>query len=149
MLSEELKQEIQGAYRHFLAAKSLRPRTGQRLMIAHIARVLANIKRNQDWQRSGGDHLCVIEAGTGTGKTLGYALAAIPVARERNKTLVIATATVALQEQILYRDLPDILAHSGLQCEPGQGPASLPLSVQAGSTALGRRRPGTAAIVPG
>ncbi len=114
MLSSELKDEIQQAYRQFLNAKELRARYGQRLMIAHIARGLAGIKYNQDGHRVGGDHLCVIEAGTGTGKTLGYALAAIPVARARNKTLVIATATVALQEQILHRDLPDILQHSGL-----------------------------------
>ncbi len=114
MLSDALKDEIQGAYRAFLTSKGLRARLGQRLMIAHIARVLGGIKRNQDHQRSGGDHLCVVEAGTGTGKTLAYALAAIPIARECDKTLVIATATVALQEQILQRDLPDILRHSGL-----------------------------------
>lgn len=114
MLSDALKEEIQGAYRAFLSSKNLRARLGQRLMIAHIARVLGGIKRNQDHQRSGGDHLCVVEAGTGTGKTLAYALAAIPIARECDKTLVIATATVALQEQILQRDLPDILQHSGL-----------------------------------
>lgn len=114
MLTEDLKQEIQDAYRQFLAAKSLRPRTGQRLMIAHIARMLGGIKRNQEFLRSGGDHLCAIEAGTGTGKTLAYCLAAIPVAKALDKTLVVATATVALQEQILFRDLPDILEHSGL-----------------------------------
>ncbi|WP_372864361.1 ATP-dependent DNA helicase DinG [Spongiibacter sp.] len=114
MLNAELKEQIQGAYRQFLNSKSLRPRLGQRLMIAHIARVLGGVKRNQDHQRSGGDHLCVVEAGTGTGKTLAYALAAIPIARACDKTLVIATATVALQEQILQRDLPDILQHSGL-----------------------------------
>ena len=114
VLSDDLKAQIQGAYRQFLNSKSLKPRLGQRLMIAHIARVLGGIKRNQEHLRSGGDHLCVVEAGTGTGKTLAYALAAIPIAREANKTLVIATATVALQEQILQRDLPDILQHSGL-----------------------------------
>ncbi|MGB1906315.1 MAG: ATP-dependent DNA helicase DinG, partial [Spongiibacter sp.] len=80
MLSDALKDEIQGAYRAFLTSKGLRARLGQRLMIAHIARVLGGIKRNQDHQRSGGDHLCVVEAGTGTGKTLAYALAAIPIA---------------------------------------------------------------------
>ncbi|AKH68726.1 DNA helicase, Rad3 [Spongiibacter sp. IMCC21906] len=114
MLSEDLKQEIQTAYRSFLSAKSLRPRTGQRLMVAHIARMLGSIKRNQEGIRSAGDHLCAIEAGTGTGKTLAYTLAAIPIAKARDKTLVIATATIALQEQILFRDLPDILQHSGL-----------------------------------
>ena len=114
MLDDSIKQQIQEAYRQFLSSRSMKPRYGQRLMIAHIARCLAGIKRNQEAQRSGGDHLCVVEAGTGTGKTLAYALAAIPVAAQCRKTLVISTATVALQEQILYRDLPDILQHSGL-----------------------------------
>ena len=74
MLGDDLKAQIQGAYRQFLNSKSLKPRLGQRLMIAHIARVLGGIKRNQEHLRSGGDHLCVVEAGTGTGKTLAYAL---------------------------------------------------------------------------
>jgi ATP-dependent DNA helicase DinG len=115
VLTVALKKAIQGAYRQFLDVKKLRPRYGQRLMIAHIARVLGGIKRNQEFQRGGGDHLCVVEAGTGTGKTLAYAVAAIPIAQQSNKTLVISTATVALQEQIIYRDLPDILTNSGLQ----------------------------------
>ena len=115
MLTDALKKAIQDAYRQFLDVKDLKPRYGQRLMIAHIARVLGGVKRNQEFQRGGGDHLCVVEAGTGTGKTLAYAVAAIPIAQESNKTLVISTATVALQEQIIYRDLPDILTKSGLQ----------------------------------
>jgi ATP-dependent DNA helicase DinG len=114
VLTDSLKKAIQDAYRQFLDVKKLRPRYGQRLMIAHIARVLGGIKRNQEFQRGGGDHLCVVEAGTGTGKTLAYAVAAIPIAQQSNKTLVISTATVALQEQIIYRDLPDILTNSGL-----------------------------------
>lgn len=56
----------------------------------------------------------VIEAGTGTGKTVGYTLPASVVASSLGKTLVIATATVALQEQVAYRDLPDLLRHSSL-----------------------------------
>lgn len=57
---------------------------------------------------------CVVEAGTGTGKTVAYALAAIPVAQALDKKIVISTATVALQEQIVHRDLPDIRDHSKL-----------------------------------
>ena len=34
MLSAELKSQIQGAYTRFLEAKELKPRYGQRLMIA-------------------------------------------------------------------------------------------------------------------
>ncbi len=114
MLSEELKQEIQAAYSAFLNARELKARYGQRLMIAHIARNLGQLEIDSDGRRRGGKPLCVVEAGTGTGKTLAYMVAAIPLARAQGKTLVVATATVALQEQIIHRDLPDIARHSGL-----------------------------------
>ncbi len=114
MVDASLKQEIQSAYSQFLESKSLKPRYGQRLMIAHIARGLSAITHNDVGHRRGGKPLLVVEAGTGTGKTLAYILAGLPIARARGKTLVIATATVALQEQILLRDIPDIIRHSGL-----------------------------------
>lgn len=114
MVDASLKQEIQTAYSRFLESKSLKPRYGQRLMIAHIARCLSAITHDDGGHRKGGKPLAVVEAGTGTGKTLAYILAALPIARARGKTLVIATATVALQEQILLRDIPDIIKHSGL-----------------------------------
>ena len=53
-------------------------------------------------------------AGTGTGKTIAYALATIPIAKQLKKKIVVATGTVALQEQIIYQDLPAIREHSGL-----------------------------------
>ncbi|HEY7775925.1 MAG TPA: ATP-dependent DNA helicase DinG, partial [Kineobactrum sp.] len=56
-----------------------------------------------------------IEAGTGTGKTIAYAVTAIPLAQALGKRLVVATATVALQEQFVNKDLPDIRHHSGLE----------------------------------
>lgn len=43
MISNELKATIQGAYSRFLEAKSLKPRYGQRLMIAEVAKVLGDI----------------------------------------------------------------------------------------------------------
>ena len=55
-----------------------------------------------------------IEAGTGTGKTIAYTIAALPVAKAQSKTLVIATATIALQEQLILKDLPEIKRHSGI-----------------------------------
>jgi ATP-dependent DNA helicase DinG len=118
MLDDALKKEIQDGYRQFLNSKSLKARYGQRLMIAHIARCLSAVDTDIEGKRdpdSKKPYLCVVEAGTGTGKTLAYALAAIPVARALGKSLVISTATVALQEQIVQRDLPDIRMHSGLR----------------------------------
>ncbi|MFP6799036.1 MAG: ATP-dependent DNA helicase DinG [Pseudomonas sp.] len=114
MLSTELKSQIQGAYSRFLEAKSLKPRYGQRLMIAEIAKVLGAIKTDDEGRRLGDPAVVAVEAGTGTGKTVAYSLAAIPTAKAAGKRLVIATATVALQEQIVHKDLPDLMRNSGL-----------------------------------
>ncbi len=114
MLSTELKSQIQGAYSRFLEAKGLKPRYGQRLMIAEIAKVLGAIKADAEGKREGEPAVVAVEAGTGTGKTVAYSLAAIPTAKAAGKRLVIATATVALQEQIVHKDLPDLMRNSGL-----------------------------------
>jgi len=112
-LTEDVKQQIQQTYRDVLAGKDIRARYGQRLMIAEIARYMGEITEN-DGQRTSPAGTCVVEAGTGTGKTLAYLIAAIPVARALGKTLVISTATVALQDQIVHKDLPDLKKHSKL-----------------------------------
>lgn len=114
MLSDELKSKIHLAYRASLEAKKHKPRIGQRQMIGAIARTLGNIKQDSEGNRLEEKHVAVIEAGTGTGKTLSYCLAAIPIAKARGLKLVISTATVALQEQILHKELPDLLTHTDL-----------------------------------
>ena len=53
MISTELKSQIQGAYSRFLEAKSLKPRYGQRLMIAEVAKVLGDIDTDEEGRRSG------------------------------------------------------------------------------------------------
>ncbi|MBX3705246.1 MAG: ATP-dependent DNA helicase DinG [Pseudomonadales bacterium] len=105
LLTDALKADIQQAYRAWLEAKGFRPRRGQREMIAAVARTLTGPP----------PRLLVVEAGTGTGKTAGYCLPAIPLAQALGKRVIISTATVALQEQVVLRDLPDLLAHSGLR----------------------------------
>ncbi|MGI3129876.1 ATP-dependent DNA helicase DinG [Halopseudomonas pachastrellae] len=115
MLNDELKGQIQTAYRTFLENKSLKPRYGQRVMIAEVAKVFGNVALDDEGHRDGDPAVAVIEAGTGTGKTVAYCLAAIPIARHLGKPLVISTATVALQEQVVLKDLPDILRNSGLK----------------------------------
>ncbi|MGH3439591.1 MAG: ATP-dependent DNA helicase [Sciscionella sp.] len=52
-----------------------------------------------------GEHLAV-QAGTGTGKSLAYLVPAIRHAIERETTVVVSTATIALQRQLVDRDLP-------------------------------------------
>jgi ATP-dependent DNA helicase DinG len=53
-----------------------------------------------------GNHLALLEAGTGTGKTVAYCLAAIVASEMLDKTVIVSTATVALQEQLFHKDLP-------------------------------------------
>ncbi|WP_214401961.1 ATP-dependent DNA helicase [Pseudonocardia lacus] len=52
-----------------------------------------------------GEHVAV-QAGTGTGKSLAYLVPAIHHAVTKGKTVVISTATIALQRQLVDRDLP-------------------------------------------
>jgi ATP-dependent DNA helicase DinG len=52
-----------------------------------------------------GVHLAV-QAGTGTGKSLAYLVPAVRYAMERGTTVVVSTATIALQRQLIERDLP-------------------------------------------
>ncbi|MCY4044522.1 MAG: ATP-dependent DNA helicase DinG [Cellvibrionales bacterium] len=114
MLSNQLKSSIQQAYSQLLKNKSLKPRAGQKEMIATIARSLAAIESDGDGNRINNAGISVIEAGTGTGKTVAYTLAVLPIAAALKKKVVISTATVALQSQIIHRDLPDIQKHSQL-----------------------------------
>ncbi|WP_007026072.1 ATP-dependent DNA helicase, partial [Saccharomonospora iraqiensis] len=52
-----------------------------------------------------GEHL-VVQAGTGTGKSLAYLVPAIRHAVAAGATVVVSTATIALQRQLVDRDLP-------------------------------------------
>jgi ATP-dependent DNA helicase DinG len=55
-----------------------------------------------------GEHLAV-QAGTGTGKSLAYLVPAIRHAMTADSTVVVATATIALQRQLIDRDLPRLV----------------------------------------
>ena len=52
-----------------------------------------------------GEHLAV-QAGTGTGKSLAYLVPAVAHALASGSAVVVATATIALQRQLIDRDLP-------------------------------------------
>jgi ATP-dependent DNA helicase DinG len=69
-------------------------RPGQRRMLRAVARAFEQ-----------GRHL-LVEAGTGTGKSLAYLLPALAWARAGGGRVVIATHTVNLQEQLLEREIP-------------------------------------------
>ena len=55
-----------------------------------------------------GEHLAV-QAGTGTGKSLAYLVPAVRHAMAAGSTVVVATATIALQRQLIDRDLPRLV----------------------------------------
>ncbi|HEU0089716.1 MAG TPA: ATP-dependent DNA helicase [Pseudonocardiaceae bacterium] len=69
-------------------------RTGQVLMAEAVDRAIRT-----------GEHLAV-QAGTGTGKSLAYLVPAIRHAITTSSTVVVSTATIALQRQLVDRDLP-------------------------------------------
>lgn len=50
--------------------------------------------------------IAVVQAGTGVGKSLAYSIPAIRMALSRGTRVLISTATVALQEQLVNKDLP-------------------------------------------
>jgi ATP-dependent DNA helicase DinG len=56
-----------------------------------------------------GEHLAV-QAGTGTGKSLAYLVPAVRHAVTTGGMVVVATATIALQRQLIDRDLPRLVA---------------------------------------
>lgn len=53
-------------------------------------------------------HHLLVQAGTGTGKSVAYLLPSMVYAMERNTCVIISTATLALQQQLVGRDLPRI-----------------------------------------
>ncbi len=119
MLTDETKAQIQAAYRDWLQQSGCRPRTGQRKMIAEIARSLGAIDCDAEGKRRSENGIVMIEAGTGTGKTLAYLLPLIVMAANMGKKVVVATATVTLQEQLIDKDLPELIERANLQFSYG------------------------------
>ncbi|MGW6445335.1 ATP-dependent DNA helicase [Lentzea sp. NPDC055074] len=66
-----------------------------------------------------GEHLAV-QAGTGTGKSLAYLVPSIRHAVAEDETVVVSTATIALQRQLVDRDLPRL--SKALKKELGREP---------------------------
>lgn len=61
------------------------------------------------------DQLAVIEAGTGTGKSLAYLLPVLLWSLRNQERVVISTNTINLQEQLIRKDLPFLARASGLE----------------------------------
>lgn len=84
-------------------------RAGQVAMARAVEDALAN-----------GRH-ALIQAGTGTGKSLGYLVPAVAHALRDDARIIISTATIALQRQVFLKDLPLVL--DALAPELGERPA--------------------------
>lgn len=80
-----------------VAAMGGQNRTGQHEMARQVAEAIDS-----------GNHL-LVQAGTGTGKSLAYLVPLIAHAVHSEKPAVVSTATLALQAQIVGRDLPRLL----------------------------------------
>lgn len=89
-------------------------RHAQLTMMAEVANTLGAIDAKED-EADGSATIAVIEAGTGTGKTLGYLLPAVVLAHLRGLKLVVSSSTVALQEQLMCKDVPALQAHLPFQ----------------------------------
>ncbi|MDO9067461.1 MAG: helicase C-terminal domain-containing protein [Deltaproteobacteria bacterium] len=58
------------------------------------------------------DRVALVEAGTGTGKSLAYLIPGILWATRNNQRVVISTNTINLQEQLIKKDLPFLARNS-------------------------------------
>lgn len=79
------------------ALKGFEPRLQQQKMMANVIDAY-----NQS-------HIALIEAGTGTGKSLAYLIPALIWAVKCNERTVISTNTITLQEQLIHKDIPHLL----------------------------------------
>lgn len=104
-LNDEIKAAIRDAYAKLQAnTPGFSTRRSQSQMIGVVSRALSH---------SGG--VGVVEAPTGVGKSLGYLTAGVPIALATKKKLVISTGTVALQSQLVERDIPNFLKATGIE----------------------------------
>ncbi len=58
--------------------------------------------------------LAIVEAGTGTGKSLAYLVPALLFARDNHERVVISTRTINLQEQLIRKDIPLLQRATGI-----------------------------------
>lgn len=63
---------------------------------------------------SQGKHL-MVEAGTGIGKSLAYLIPSAYWALQNGERVVISTNTIALQDQLIHKDIPDMLSTLNLK----------------------------------
>lgn len=82
---------------------SYAPRPGQIQMLTHVARSF-----NEDL-------LLAVEAGTGVGKSFAYLIPAMLWALANKERVVVSTATINLQQQLVEKDIPAVAGFLGLK----------------------------------
>ena len=92
-------------------------RKSQLDMVEAIDKVFTNI--DEELEDVDGHNLLLIEAPTGTGKSLAYLLSGVVHAKVMGKKLIIATATKTLQNQLVEKDIPEFSKHSGFKFSYG------------------------------
>ncbi len=92
MASSQLGAKVRSALDVAVEAIGGSPRSGQ----IEMAEAVANALNDR--------HHLLVQAGTGTGKSLAYLIPALV----HGKKVLVATATLALQRQLIERDLPKI-----------------------------------------
>jgi Rad3-related DNA helicase len=106
---KDLVRQCMNALRDGIAG--FRTRRPQLEMVAAVANTLACCRQEPDEGGGGrGEHIAVIEAGTGTGKSFGALVPALVMARTLGKRLVVSSSTVALQHQYAEKDAPMLQA---------------------------------------
>lgn len=113
MLTEDMKAAVRAFYgRVSTELPGFKPRLGQREMIAAISNALGRTRLREDAPVAG-QNIVVVEGRTGVGKTVGYLVPALALAKQLEKKLIISTGTVALQEQLAGRDIPALVTLLG------------------------------------
>ncbi|MDD2729023.1 ATP-dependent DNA helicase DinG [Malikia sp.] len=114
MSKVEMARAALQVFDEVVAGIGLRARAGQRLMAEQVAQTFSEADLGKPPEDEDGPiealepqrSIAVIQAGTGVGKSLAYSVPAIALALARNTRVMISTATVALQEQLVAKDLP-------------------------------------------
>ncbi len=100
-MSETLSRSVLSQYQEIVQQfPNYEPRPSQERMVLEIAKSLEN------------KQTLVVEAGTGSGKSFGYL---IPALLQEKRPVVVSTATIALQEQLLNKDIPFLAAAAGME----------------------------------
>ncbi len=93
----DVKSIVRYAYQALKSSPNFKNRVQQRELIGFAVNTLAD------------GQIGIAEAPTGTGKTISYLISGIAASIAKKKRLVISTATVALQDQMLKKDLPAVI----------------------------------------